>query len=56
MHVQRLVSVVKMATMLEENTTEEQCSVVLFLSVKELSAKDIHKSNVSCLWWEVSVV
>jgi hypothetical protein len=29
-HVQRLVSVVKMATIFEEYTTEEQRSVVLF--------------------------
>jgi hypothetical protein len=29
-HVQRLVSVVKMATMLEECTTEEQLSTVFF--------------------------
>jgi hypothetical protein len=32
-HVQRLVSVVKMATMLEECTAEEQCSVVFFFVV-----------------------
>jgi hypothetical protein len=30
-HVQRLVSVVKMATVLEKYTTEEQRSVVCFL-------------------------
>jgi hypothetical protein len=30
-HVQRQVSVVKMATLLEECITEEQCSVVIFL-------------------------
>jgi hypothetical protein len=33
-HVQRLVSLVKMATLLEEYTTEEQRSVVRFLSAK----------------------
>jgi hypothetical protein len=32
-----------MATMLEECTTEEQRSVVLFLWTKGLNAKDIHK-------------
>jgi hypothetical protein len=41
--VPRLVSVVKMATVLEECTTEEQRSVVLFLWAKGLKAKDIHK-------------
>jgi hypothetical protein len=33
-HVQRLVSVVKMATVLEEYTTEEQRSVVRFYAQK----------------------
>jgi hypothetical protein len=42
-HVHRLVSVVKMATLLEEYTTEEQHSVVLFLWATGLGAKDIHK-------------
>jgi hypothetical protein len=42
-HVQRLVSVVKMATVLEECSTEEQHSVVRVLWTKGLSAKDIHK-------------
>jgi hypothetical protein len=42
-HVQRLVTVVKMAIVLEKYTTEEQCSVVRFLLAKGLSAKDIHK-------------
>jgi hypothetical protein len=41
-HVQKLVSVVKMATVLE-NTTEEQHSVVRFLLAKGLNAKDINK-------------
>jgi hypothetical protein len=43
-HVQRLVSVVKMATVLEECTNEEQSSVVRFLWAKGLNAKDIHKN------------
>jgi hypothetical protein len=41
--VQRLVSVVKMETVLEECATDEQRSVVRFLWAKELNAKDIHK-------------
>jgi hypothetical protein len=42
-HVQRPVSVVKIATLLEECITEKKCSVVSFLWEKGLSAKDIHK-------------
>jgi hypothetical protein len=43
-HVQRLVSVVKMTTVLEVYTTEEQSSVVcFFLWAKVLNAKDINK-------------
>jgi hypothetical protein len=42
-HVQRLVSVFKMATMLEDCTTKEQYCVVCFLSAKGLCTKDIHK-------------
>jgi hypothetical protein len=42
-HVQRLVSVVKMATVLQEYTTKEQCSLVHFLWSRGLNAKDIHK-------------
>jgi hypothetical protein len=42
-HVQRLVSVFKMATVLEECTTQEQCSVVPFVWAKGLITKDIHK-------------
>jgi hypothetical protein len=34
-HVQRLVSLVKMATVLEEYTTEEERSVVLFCGQKD---------------------
>jgi hypothetical protein len=41
-HVQRVVSVVKMATVLEEYITEEQHSVVHFSWAKGLNAKDIH--------------
>jgi hypothetical protein len=44
-NAQRLVSIVKMATMLEVCTTEKHCFVVLFLWVKELSAKDIYKET-----------
>jgi hypothetical protein len=42
-HVQRLVSVVKMATVLEECKTEVQLSVVPILWAKGFSAKDIFK-------------
>jgi hypothetical protein len=42
-HVQRLVSVVRIATVLEECITEEQRSVMSFLWAKGLNAKDIHK-------------
>jgi hypothetical protein len=43
-HVQTLVSVDKMATMLEAYTTEEQRSVVRFFCwAEELSTKDINK-------------
>jgi hypothetical protein len=45
-HVQRLVSVVKMATEFEEHTTEKQYSVVRFFWAKGLTAKDIHKEIV----------
>jgi hypothetical protein len=41
-HVQRLVSVVEMATMLEVYTIEEKRSVVRFLWAKELNARAIH--------------
>jgi hypothetical protein len=42
-HVQRLVLVVKMVTVLEGCTTKGQHSIVHFLWAKGLSAKDIHK-------------
>jgi hypothetical protein len=41
--VQRLVSIVKMATVFEKCTNEEQHSFVRFLWAKGLSAKDIKK-------------
>jgi hypothetical protein len=53
MHIQRLLSVVEMATVFEDCITEEQHSVVRFLLAKGLNAKDIH--NVSSLRWEVFV-
>jgi hypothetical protein len=42
-HVQRLILAVKMETLLEEDTTEEQRSDVRFLWAIGLNAKDIHK-------------
>jgi hypothetical protein len=42
-HIQRLVSVVKMATVFDEYTTEEQRSLVPSLWAKVLNAKNIHK-------------
>jgi hypothetical protein len=42
-HVYRLVSVIKMATVSEECTTQEQGSVVSFLWAKGFNAKDIRK-------------
>jgi hypothetical protein len=41
--VQRQVLVVKIATVLEEYTTEEQRSFVRFFWAEGLNAKDIHK-------------
>jgi hypothetical protein len=43
MHVQRLVSVVKMVTVHEECALEEKHSDMLFLWAKGLNAKDIYK-------------
>jgi hypothetical protein len=55
-HVQRLVSVVKLANMREECITEEQCSVVrVFLWSKGLNAKDIHKEMFPVYGGEVFV-
>jgi hypothetical protein len=51
-HVQRLVSVVKIATVLEECTTGEQRSVVRFLWAKGLNAKDIHKEMFPVYVWK----
>jgi hypothetical protein len=42
-HVQTLVSVVKMATVLEDCTTEDRRSTVRFLWTKGLNKKVIHK-------------
>jgi hypothetical protein len=42
-YVQRLDSVVKMLTVLEEYTTQKQHSAVHFLWAKRLNIKDIHK-------------
>jgi hypothetical protein len=50
-HVQRLVLLVKMVTVLEECTTEEHRSVVHFLC----GEKGYSKRNISCLLWEVFV-
>jgi hypothetical protein len=44
-HVHRLVSVVKMVTVLEKCTTVEQRSVVRVLWAKGFNAKDIHKES-----------
>jgi hypothetical protein len=46
-HVHWLVSVVKMATVMEECITEDQNSVVHFLRAKGLNAKDMHKEMFS---------
>jgi hypothetical protein len=43
-HAQRLVSVVKMATVREECITEERRSFVRFLWAEGLNAKDIHST------------
>jgi hypothetical protein len=43
MHLQRMVSVVKMVTVLQEYVTEEQRSVVRFLWAKGLNTKIIIK-------------
>jgi hypothetical protein len=42
-HVQTLVFIVKMATVLEEYNTEEQRSVGRFLRTEGLDEKDIHQ-------------
>jgi hypothetical protein len=60
-HVQRLVSVVKMAIVREEYTNKEQRSVVRFLCIKRLNSKDIHKKcflymegSVYCMKWFIT--
>jgi hypothetical protein len=54
--VQRLVSIVKMVTVLEECVTEEQRSVVGFFGGdKRTLGKGYSLRNVSCLRWEVFV-
>jgi hypothetical protein len=50
-HVQRLVSVVKMATVHEACTIKEQCSVVQFLWAKGLNAMDNHISLIFVQNW-----
>jgi hypothetical protein len=42
-HVQRLVSVVKMATVLEGVLTKSSILLCVLLWAKELNAKDFHK-------------
>jgi hypothetical protein len=54
-HVQRLVSVVKMATVLETYTTEEQRSLMRFSVGKTTQCKGYSQRNVSCLRWGVFV-
>jgi hypothetical protein len=47
-HVQRLVSIVKMATVLEEYTTEEQRSVMLF-SVNVMTFNTLSNTGISSI-------
>jgi hypothetical protein len=42
-HVHKLISVVNIATLLEEYPAEEQYSVIRVLLAKGLNAKNIHK-------------
>jgi hypothetical protein len=53
-HGQRLVSVVKVATVLDECTTEEQRSVVRSVR-KRTQCKKYSERNVSCLRLKVFV-
>jgi hypothetical protein len=46
-HVQRLVSVVKMAILLDKCTTEEKHCCAFFLWEKELNEKNIHNEMFS---------
>jgi hypothetical protein len=54
-HVQRLVSVFKMATVLEMCNTEEQRYVVGLFMDKRTQCKGYSKRNISCLRLEVFV-
>jgi hypothetical protein len=45
-HIQRLASIVKKMTVLEECNTEKQRSVVRYFWAKGLNAKDIHKEMI----------
>jgi hypothetical protein len=51
-HVQRLVSVVKMETVLEECDIEEQRCFCVFLFEQKDSIKGYSRRNVSSLWWK----
>jgi hypothetical protein len=51
-HVQRLASVVKLATVLGKCTSEEQRSAVRFFGQKD-SMQSYSSRNVFCLRWEV---
>jgi hypothetical protein len=49
-HIHRLVSVVKMATVLEECTTQEQHYVMRFFVDKRTQCKGHSLRNSFCLW------
>jgi hypothetical protein len=53
-HVRRLISVVKMATVLGGCITEEQHSAVFFLWAKALNANDILKKFPAYGWMSLS--
>jgi hypothetical protein len=54
-YIQKLVSVVKMAAVLEEYMTEEQRSDVRFFVSKRIQYKGYPQRYVSCLQWEAFV-
>jgi hypothetical protein len=64
-YVWRLVLVVKMVTLLEEYTSEEQrlvflslffvCACVCARTGKNIQFRGYSKRNVFCLWWKVFV-
>jgi hypothetical protein len=54
-HVTRLVSVIKMATVLEKLSTEKQSTVMPFFLGKRTRGVGYSRRNVPCLWWEVFV-